>query len=169
MSREESSRQAISDAYTEFVVSRLGLPAAVGRIFAALLLSPVPLSQAQLRASLSLSDGSVSEGLRLLLRMGFVERSGELRKRPAYFQVRAGAWADSAYGTMDNANATYAMTLLLLKHFEDYGIDGPSFELVARTKAMYEVFVEELPALAQKAIAAGERAAASPGKSAQAG
>jgi hypothetical protein len=56
-----------------------------------------------------------------------------------------------------------------LNHIEDYGNDRPRFQHVARTKAIYEVFVEELPALAQKAIAAGERAAASPGKRAQAG
>jgi len=169
MSREAASRQALSDAYVEFAVSRLGVPASVGRILVALLLSSVPLSQAQLRASLALSEGSVSEGLRFLAARGFVERAGDPRARPAFYQVRAAGWADPAHVTMENARATLAMALLARQHFEEFDVGGPSFELIARTQAMFEVLVDELPALMEKALEAGARVPVGEEKRAKAG
>ena len=49
MGREEASRESFIDFYAEYFTTRLMLPASIGRIAAALMLSPVPLSQAQLR------------------------------------------------------------------------------------------------------------------------
>jgi hypothetical protein len=159
MGRAESSRQAISDAYVDLVV-RLGLPASCGRIFAALLLSPVPLTQAQLRSQLSLSEGSVSEGVRLLAERDFIERVGDPRARPAHFQVRSSVWAQSLHSTMANAQATYALAELVLGHLEAHDVDGPAFELMSRGRASYAVLVAELPAVFEKALAAGEQAPA---------
>jgi hypothetical protein len=168
MGTEESTREALADAYTDYIVSRLGMPASSGRIFAALLLSPGPLSQAQLRSHLSLSEGSISEGLRLLVGRGFVERSGDPRARPAFFQVRVDTWAQPASGTMDNAKATLELAALALRHAEEHDIAGPSLELLARTHAMFEVFVAEMPAVMEKAVAAGARAATGRGERASA-
>ena len=152
MTAQESSREALSEAYAQFFASSLGLPASTGRIFGAILLSPVPLSQAQLRSTLSLSDGSVSEGLGLLAALGFVERSGDPRARPAFFQVRSGGWADPAYDMLENLKATHALVHATMRHLEKHGLDGPSFAWVAKAAAMYDSLLADTPAVVQKAI-----------------
>ena len=160
MSREEASRQAISDLYAD-VVGGVGLPASAGRIFAALLLSPTPLTQAQLRERLALSEGAVSEGLRMLVDRDYVERAGDPRARPARFQVHVAAWSASVTQTLASATATQALGRRLLQHFEEFGVGGPGYELVSRTQAVFDVLVAELPALCERALAAGEAAPAS--------
>jgi DNA-binding transcriptional regulator GbsR (MarR family) len=167
--REESSRKAFDEFYAEYFVDRLNLPASVGRIAAALMLSREPLSQADLRASLSLSEGSVSEGLRLLVDGGHVERAGDPRARPAYFQMRAASWSWPLARTLGGMQATYENALRMRKHFDEFGAASPSRELVERSIAMYEVLLSELPAVFDKAQEAGERVRATPPRRSRAG
>jgi len=157
-SKAKASRHAFSDAVADFFVSKQGMPASTGRIAAALLLSAVPLSQAQLRAELSLSDGSVSEGIRLLMGVGLVERSGDPRARPAYFQVVGTSWAGPAYDALDNVQVSLALSHLAVQHFEEHEGDNPNVAYVAAWHAMFECIAAEMPALVDKALEAGARA-----------
>jgi len=150
------SREAFLDAYADFFVAQ-GLAASHGRIIAALLASSVPLSQAELRSTLSLSDGSVSEGLKLLMFAGLVERAGEPRARPAYFQVTQGSWGDSAHATLENMRRTHALAHLTLQHLGEHDVTGPSLAWAASLKAMYDTLLTTLPPVIQKSLDAGDR------------
>jgi len=159
--REEASRRKFDAFYADIFATRLGLPASLGRIAAALMLAREPLTQADLRDQLSLSEGSVSEGLRLLVEHGHVERAGDPRARPAYFQIRAASWPwtlDSIRTNLvEGFRTTYENLLNLRKHYDEFGIDGPARELVERSQPMYDVLMAELPGLLQRAQEAGER------------
>jgi DNA-binding transcriptional regulator GbsR (MarR family) len=169
MGSGDAGRGTLVDDYVEFLVSRVRLPVSAARICTALLLSPAPLSQADLRASLSLSDGSVSEGLRLLVDSGLVERAGPSRARPAFFQLRPDTWGDPARQVVENVQVSLALARRFLEHAEEVGLEGPGVEHVSRGKAMMEVLLEGLPALAQKALEAGERVVVEERPSARAG
>ena len=157
MSLQESSREALSDGYAQFFARAVGMPASTGRIFAALLLNSAPLSQAQLRSNLSLSDGSVSEGLGLLVAEGLVERSGNPRSRPAFFQVRAGSWADAALVMLENLKASHALAQATMQHLEEQDIAGPSVAWAASAHAMYDKLLADLPVAVHQAIDAAAR------------
>ncbi|MDP9181474.1 MAG: MarR family transcriptional regulator [Actinomycetota bacterium] len=157
MSRKKSSPQAFSDAYAQFFASAVGLPASTGRIFAALLASSDPLSQAQLRSELSLSEGSVSEGLRLLLAEGLVERSGEPRARPAFFQLCAGTWADASMRLLDNLKQTHVLAQLTMEHLKEHDIHGRGYAWAASLQAMYDTLLADLPPVVHKALLAADR------------
>ena len=157
MARKEASREALADAYAQLFASAIGMPASTGRIFAALLLSSTPLSQAQLRTTLSLSDGSVSEGLQLLVANRLVQRAGNARARPAHFEVHPDSWKHASESTLANVRATYAIAELTVRHLEDNGVEGDSLGWAHSLQAMYAVLVEELAAVIQRGIEAGER------------
>jgi DNA-binding transcriptional regulator GbsR (MarR family) len=156
MSRAETSRRVLAEGYTALFVEAAGLPPSTGRIFSCLLLSSVPLSQADLRSALSLSDGSVSEGLRLLAEAGLVERAGPPRARPAYFQVQAGGWAGAALTMLQNLKVTFDLAGLTLEHLDKNKVQGRSHAFAAALKAMYDVLMEELPPAVERSLVAAE-------------
>jgi DNA-binding transcriptional regulator GbsR (MarR family) len=156
MSQKKLSRQSFLDAYADFFASQ-GLPASSGRIFGALLTSSDPLTQAELRSVLSLSDGSVSEGLKLLEAVGLVERAGQPRARPAYFQVAAGSWGDSGRAAVLNLRRTHELAHLTTKHLEQHGVSGRSRLWAASLQAMFDSLLVDLPPVVQASLDAGAR------------
>lgn len=150
---------SISQDFAQTFTEALGIPAAAGRLFAALLLSGQPLSQAELRAALSLSEGSVSEGLRLLTVDGLVERAGDPRARPAYFKIRDDAWAGCARHTLETVEALRALAVRTLDLVDDQGGSEVARLRLDGMRLMYETLAEELPAVLQRAVDAAARPA----------
>ena len=156
MSDKKLSRQAFLDAYADFFAAQ-GLPASSGRIFGALLSSSDPLTQAELRSALSLSDGSVSEGLKLLEAVGLVERAGEPRARPAHFRITAGSWGDSGRALLVNLRRTYELAHLTMKHLGEHDVSGRSLHWAASLQAMFDSLAVDLPPAIQTSLDAADR------------
>ncbi len=66
-----------------------GFPKGVGALFAALYLSPAPLSLDELVQQSGLTKGAVSTNVRALARMGLVHRSARLGDRKDYYEAEA--------------------------------------------------------------------------------
>ncbi len=64
-----------------------GFPKGVGAIFAALYLSPAPLSLDELVQQSGLTKGAVSTDVRALARLGLVHRSSRLGDRKDYYEA----------------------------------------------------------------------------------
>lgn len=141
----------IGDQFASCFNDALGIPSTAGRLFAALLMSDAPLTQAQLRTRLELSEGSVSEGIRLLERLGFVERASPPRQRPASFHIRADAWAECARHTIVTVTTMRDLAASSLA-----AIGGTQTSVLARRLAemfrMYDHLANELPNVLQRAV-----------------
>jgi DNA-binding transcriptional regulator GbsR (MarR family) len=64
-----------------------GFPKGMGAIFAALYLSPAPLSLDEIVRQTGLTKGAVSTEIRALARMGLVRRSSKLADRKDYYEA----------------------------------------------------------------------------------
>ncbi len=64
-----------------------GFPRGVGALFAVLYLSPIPLSLDELVRKSGLTKGAVSTDVRMLARMGLVQRSSRLGDRKDYYEA----------------------------------------------------------------------------------
>jgi len=69
-----------------------GLGRTAGEIYAALYLSPVPLSLEEVARSLKVTKGNVSVAIRQLERMGMVRRSFRPGDRRVFFEAEADLW-----------------------------------------------------------------------------
>jgi DNA-binding transcriptional regulator GbsR (MarR family) len=70
-----------------------GFPKGMGAIFAALYLSPTPLSLDEIVGETGLTKGAISTEIRALARMGLVHRSSRLGDRKDYYQAEADFYA----------------------------------------------------------------------------
>jgi len=66
-----------------------GFPKGMGAIFAALYLSPAPLSLGEIVQETGLTKGAVSTEVRALARMGLVHRSSKLGDRKDYYEAES--------------------------------------------------------------------------------
>jgi len=66
-----------------------GFPKGMGAIFAALYLSPTPLSLGEIVKETGLTKGAVSTEVRALARMGLVHRSSKLGDRRDYYEAES--------------------------------------------------------------------------------
>jgi DNA-binding transcriptional regulator GbsR (MarR family) len=72
---------------------RLGLKRGLGRIWAALYLSPDPLDATSLKSALGISSGSLSMGLRELMELGLVHRTTPPGERRFYYRAEDEMWS----------------------------------------------------------------------------
>ena len=79
-----SFQREVIDAFVE-LIHTLGLPKSFGEIYGLLYSSPFPLCFAEIQDALSLSKGSVSQGLRLLKDTGAVRVAGRTTDRREYY------------------------------------------------------------------------------------
>ena len=70
-----------------------GFPKGMGAIFAALYLSPMPLSLDEIVQETGLTKGAVSTEIRALARMGLVHRSSKLGDRKDYYEAESDFYA----------------------------------------------------------------------------
>ena len=91
--------QSISKIKQDFTeglsqISRFwGFPKGMGAIFAALYLSPTPLSLDEIVGQTGLTKGAISTEIRALARMGLVHRSSRLGDRKDYYEAEADFYA----------------------------------------------------------------------------
>jgi len=91
--------QSISKIKQDFTeglsqISRFwGFPKGMGAIFAALYLSPTPLSLDEIVQQTGLTKGAISTEIRALARMGLVHRSSRLGDRKDYYEAEADFYA----------------------------------------------------------------------------
>jgi len=91
--------QSISKIKQDFTeglsqISRFwGFPKGMGAIFAALYLSPTPLSLDEIVQQTGLTKGAISTEIRALARMGLVHRSSRLGDRKDYYKAEADFYA----------------------------------------------------------------------------
>ncbi len=70
-----------------------GFPRGMGAIFAALYLSPTPLSLDEIVSETGLTKGAISTEIRALARMGLVHRSSKLGDRKDYYEAESDFYA----------------------------------------------------------------------------
>lgn len=94
----ESADSDMDDGTAEFIENfgiamDATMPRAAGRMLAWLLVcEPAEQSPEELKHALHSSAGGVSQTVRLLMRIGFVERSGKRGDRRTYYRIAAHAW-----------------------------------------------------------------------------
>ena len=74
-------------AYFQDGARVLGLPKSVGEIYGVLYITPLPLTMVDLVDRLSISKGSVSQGLKILRNLGAVREIDLQNDRKTYFQA----------------------------------------------------------------------------------
>lgn len=95
-----ASLDPVIDAFGSTLAGSGVVSATAGRIFALLMVSETPLSQADIRARLGVSEGSVSEGTRALEDIGMVERVTYPQVRRDFFRIHDNAWVNCAELTL---------------------------------------------------------------------
>jgi DNA-binding transcriptional regulator GbsR (MarR family) len=88
---QSEATRLVAEAASE-LFERLGLRGGLGRIWTALYLSPDPLDAATLKASLGISSGSLSMGLRELMELGLVQRTTPPGERRFYYSAETEMW-----------------------------------------------------------------------------
>ncbi len=90
--------ETLADARQHFIegLSRIsqfwGFPRAMGAIYAALYLSPDPLSLDELTAQVNVTKGAVSTNVRALERLGMVHRQIRIGERKDYYVAEIDFW-----------------------------------------------------------------------------
>lgn len=121
-----------------------GLASAIaGRIFALLMVSEEPLSQADIKARLAVSEGSVSEGTRSLETLGMIERVQYPKVRRDYFQIHPQAWVNCAEHTLSFVSQMASVSGQLLETVQG----AKASQQVLGMSAYYRYLASELPAL----------------------
>lgn len=69
-----------------------GFPKAMGAIYAALYLSPDPLTQEDLGQQVNVTKGAVSTNIRMLERIGMVHRRVQIGERKDYYTAETDFW-----------------------------------------------------------------------------
>jgi DNA-binding transcriptional regulator GbsR (MarR family) len=117
----------------------------MGAIFAALYLSPTPLSLDEIVAQTGLTKGAVSTEIRTLARMGLVHRSTRLGDRKDYYAAEADFYAairsilqERQNSEFDRAVRSVKGTLMAL---EENWVENDEWNFVyARVQALQEFF-----------------------------
>jgi DNA-binding transcriptional regulator GbsR (MarR family) len=143
--------QSLAKIKTDFTeglsqISRFwGFPKGMGAIFAALYLSPTPLSLDEIVAQTGLTKGAVSTEIRTLARMGLVHRSTRLGDRKDYYAAEADFYAairsilqERQNSEFDRAVRSVKGTLMAL---EENWVENDEWNFVyARVQALQEFF-----------------------------
>lgn len=142
--KEEAIRAFVEDV--GLLSEESGLPRMAGRILGHLLICDPPRQSAgELQTALGASKGSISTMLRLLTRVGVVQKVGVPGERRAYYRVRDGSWVDHMRSRLEFVSAFRRLAergLALLA-------DRPA-SLGARLKEMHDLHAfweQELPVL----------------------
>lgn len=153
------SLAAIKKDFTEGLsqISRFwGFPKGMGAIFAALYLSPAPLSLDEIVRETGLTKGAVSTEIRALARMGLVHRCSRLGDRRDYYEAESDFYAairsilrERQNSEFDRAVRSVGDTLAALE--ENWVEDEEWNFAYERVKALQDFF-EAIDSLARAVI-----------------
>ena len=131
------------------VFEQTGLPRMAGRIFGWLLISDPPYqSTDQLAEAVMASKGSISAMTRLLIQIGFIERTSLPGVRHDYFRIKPGA---SHQLLKDRIGQTTAFRQLLERGLEL--LEGKAHTNRQSLEEMHDIYAfleQELPALLER-------------------
>jgi predicted transcriptional regulator len=96
----QAALDPVIDAFGATLAGSGAVSATAGRIFALLMVSETPLSQADIRVRLQVSEGSVSEGTRALETIGMIQRVTYPQVRRDFFRIHDDAWVNCAELTL---------------------------------------------------------------------
>jgi len=124
-----------------------GFPKGMGAIFAALYLSPAPLSLDEIVAQTGLTKGAISAEVRTLARMGLVHRSTKLGDRKDYYEAEGDFYAAIRAILKERQNSEFDRALRgvreILEKLESGSVSGEEAEvefICQRVKALQEFF-----------------------------
>ena len=122
-----------------------GFPKGMGAIFAALYLSPTPLSLDEIVAQTGLTKGAVSTEIRTLARMGLVHRSTKLGDRKDYYAAEADFYAAIRSILQERQNSEFDRAVRSVKAtlatMEENWVENEEWNFVyARVQALQDFF-----------------------------
>lgn len=108
------------------LLDSFGMPRSVGRLFGLLLLAdPVEQHAEQLAQRLQVSRSSISGSVRMLERMGLLERRHHPGDRRDFFRIRPNAWAKMMHARAQGNSAMRQLAARGLGLLEAQGVDDP--------------------------------------------
>jgi len=122
-----------------------GFPRGMGAIFAALYLSPTPLSLDEIVQETGLTKGAISTEIRSLARMGLVHRSTKLADRKDYYEAETDFYAAIRSLLKERQNSEFDRALRSVKEtlekMEENWVEDEEWEFVyERVKALQDFF-----------------------------
>src|SRR5215213_5234823 len=122
-----------------------GFPRGMGAIFAALYLSPTPLSLDEIVTETGLTKGAISTEIRALARMGLVHRSSKLGDRKDYYEAESDFYSAirSVLKERQNSEFDRAVRSLkeTLKNMEENWVENEEWNFVyERVQALQNFF-----------------------------
>ena len=122
-----------------------GFPKGMGAIFAALYLSPAPLSLDEIVAETGLTKGAISTEIRALARMGLVHRSSKLGDRKDYYEAEADFYAAIKSILRERQNSEFDRAIgsvkIALAAMDENWVDNEEWKFTyQRVQALQEFF-----------------------------
>jgi DNA-binding transcriptional regulator GbsR (MarR family) len=135
-----------------------GFPKGMGAIFAALYLSPSPLSLDEIVERTGLTKGAISTEIRALARMGLVHRSSKLADRKDYYEAETDFYKsirsilkERQNNEFDSAVRSVRQTLEKLESGAVSGDEAEKQFVLERVRALQEFF-DAIDSLAKAVI-----------------
>jgi len=122
-----------------------GFPKGMGAIFAALYLSPAPLSLDEIVTETGLTKGAISTEIRTLARMGLVHRSTKLGDRKDYYEAESDFYAAIRSILQERQNSEFDRAVRSVKDtltvMEENWVENEDWNFVyARVQALQDFF-----------------------------
>jgi len=122
-----------------------GFPKGMGAIFAALYLSPIPLSLDEIVQQTGLTKGAIRTEIRALARMGLVHRSSRLGDRKDYYEAETDFYAAIRSLLKERQNSDFDRAIRsvkeTLKTMEENWVEDEEWNFVyQRVLALQEFF-----------------------------
>ncbi|MGY0499339.1 GbsR/MarR family transcriptional regulator [Nocardia sp. FBN12] len=146
-SEAADNRQLIED-FGLRIGTAMGWPPMAGRLAGILILSPAPMTLAELQQALGASKGSASEMTRLLITNGTVDRIKLPGVRQAVYEWRDDAWVGCLQHQLDQTK----QLLALAEAAQEHGSRLPSAQQtrLLDMRAYYAFMVEQLQRLVEE-------------------
>mgnify|MGYP003492723676 FL=1 len=133
-----------------------GFPKGMGAIFAALYLSPTPLSLDEIVAETGLTKGAISTEIRALARMGLVHRSTKLGDRKDYYEAEADFYAAIKSILRERQNSEFDRAVgsvkVALATMDENWVDNEEWKFTYKRVQALQEFFDAIDSLAKAVI-----------------
>ena len=133
-----------------------GFPKGLGAIFAALYLSPTPLSLDEIVAETGLTKGAISTEIRALARMGLVHRSTKLGDRKDYYEAEADFYAAIKSILRERQNSEFDRAVgsvkVALATMDENWVDNEEWKFTYKRVQALQEFFDAIDSLAKAVI-----------------
>lgn len=133
-----------------------GFPKGMGAIFAALYLSPAPLSLDEIVAETGLTKGAISAEIRALARMGLVHRSTKLGDRKDYYEAEADFYAAIKSILRERQNSEFDRAIgsvkVALAAMDENWVDNEEWRFTYKRVQALQEFFDAIDSLSKAVI-----------------